>query len=139
MIWLRSCIFNALFMTITALSAIMAMVLLPFHPRAMRRFIQLWARLIIWLLRVICKIRVEVTGLKNIAPGAAIIASKHQSAFDTFVWLALLEGPSYVLKRELLNLPFWGRVARHAGAVAVDRDGGGAALRAMVRDAKRVL
>ena len=139
MIWLRSLIFNILFMTITALGAMIAMVLLPFHPRIMRRFIQLWARLIIWMMRLVCNIRVEVTGLENIAPGAAIIASKHQSAFDTFVWLALLDQPNYVLKRELLNLPFWGRVARHTGAVAVDRDGGGAALRAMVRDAKRVL
>jgi 1-acyl-sn-glycerol-3-phosphate acyltransferase len=139
MIWLRSLIFNMLFMTVTALGAIFAMVLLPFHPRIMRRFIQLWARLIIWLLHIICNIRVEVTGLEHITPGAAIIASKHQSAFDTFVWPALIEQPSYVLKRELLNLPFWGRVARHSGAVAVDRDGGGAALRSMVRDAKRVL
>jgi 1-acyl-sn-glycerol-3-phosphate acyltransferase len=139
MIWLRSFIFNALFMTITALAAIMAMVLLPFHSRVMRFFIRYWARLIIWVLRLVCGIRVEVTGLEHIAPGAAIIASKHQSAFDTFVWPALLDQPSYVMKRELLNLPFWGRAARHTGAVAVDRDGGGAALRAMVRDAKRVL
>ena len=139
MIWLRSFIFNALFMTITALAAIIAMVLLPFHARVMRCFIRHWARLIIWVMRLVCGIRVEVTGLEHIAPGAAIIASKHQSAFDTFVWPALLDQPSYVLKRELLNLPFWGRVARHSGAVAVDRDGGGAALRGMVRDARRVL
>ena len=139
MIWLRSLIFNALFMTITALAAIIAMVLLPFHSRVMRFFIRYWARLIIWVLRLVCGIRVEVTGLEHIAPGAAIIASKHQSAFDTFVWPALLAHPSYVLKRELLNLPFWGRAARHTGAVAVDRDGGGAALRALVRDGKRVL
>jgi 1-acyl-sn-glycerol-3-phosphate acyltransferase len=139
MIWLRSSIFNALFMTITALAAIIAMFLLPFHSRVMRFFIRYWARLIIWVLRLVCGIRVEVTGLEHIAPGAAIIASKHQSAFDTFVWPALLDHPSYVLKRELLNLPFWGRAARHTGAVAVDRDGGGAALRALVRDGKRVL
>jgi 1-acyl-sn-glycerol-3-phosphate acyltransferase len=139
MIWLRSFVFNALFMTITALAAIIAMVLLPFHSRVMRFFIRYWARLIIWVLRLVCGIRVEVTGLEHIAPGAAIIASKHQSAFDTFVWPALLDHPSYVLKRELLNLPFWGRAARHTGAVAVDRDGGGAALRALVRDGKRVL
>ena len=139
MIWLRSLVFNVLFMTITAFCAVIAMALLPFHPRYIRRFIRLWARVIIWLLRIICNIRVEVTGLEHIAPGAAIIASKHQSAFDTFVWPALLDQPSYVLKRELLDLPFWGRAARHSGAVAVDRDGGGAALRAMVRDARRVL
>jgi 1-acyl-sn-glycerol-3-phosphate acyltransferase len=139
MIWLRSFIFNALFMPITAFCAVIGMALLPFDARFTRRFIRLWARSIIWLLRVICGIRLRVTGLEHLAPGAAIIASKHQSAFDTFVWPALLEQTSYVLKRELLNLPFWGRVARHSGAVAVDRDGGGAALRGMVRDAKRVL
>lgn len=139
MIWLRSLLFNTLFMTITALCSLIAMALLPFHPRVIRRFIQVWARSIIWLLRLVCGIRVKVTGLELIKPGAAIIASKHQSAFDTFVWPALLDEPSYVLKRELLDLPFWGRAARHTGAVAVDRDGGGAALRGMVRDAKRVL
>lgn len=139
MIFLRSLVFNALFMTVTALSAMIAMALLPFHSRYIRRYIQGWAKIIIWLLRLVCGIRVEVTGLQHIAPGAAIIASKHQSAFDTFVWPALIAHPSYVLKRELLDLPFWGRAARHTGAVAVDRDGGGAALRAMVRDAKRVL
>ncbi|MFN8983749.1 MAG: lysophospholipid acyltransferase family protein [Alphaproteobacteria bacterium] len=139
MIWLRSAIFNLLFMTSTALGAIIAMALLPFHPRAIRRFIRLWARAMLGLLRLVCGIRVSVTGLQHIAPGAAIIASKHQSAFDTFAWLALLPEPSYVLKRELLDLPFWGRAARHSGAVAVDRDGGATALRAMLRDAKRVL
>ena len=139
MIFLRSLVFNALFMTVTALSAMIAMVLLPFHSRFIRRYIQGWAKIIIWLLRLVCGIRVEVTGLQHIAPGAAIIASKHQSAFDTFVWPALIAHPSYVLKRELLDLPLWGRAARHTGAVAVDRDGGGAALRAMVRDAKGVL
>ena len=139
MIWLRSLIFNVLFMTVTAFSSVIAMALLPFHPRFIRCFIRHWARVIIWLMRVICGIRLRVTGLEHVVPGAAIIASKHQSAFDTFVWPALLEQTSYVLKRELLDLPVWGRVARHSGAVAVDRDGGGAALRGMVRDAKRVL
>lgn len=139
MIWLRSAIFNLLFMTSTALGAIIAMALLPFHPRAIRRFIRLWARAMLGLLRLVCGIRVSVTGLQHIAPGAGIIASKHQSAFDTFAWLALLPEPSYVLKRELLDLPFWGRAARHSGAVAVDRGGGATALRAMLRDAKRVL
>ena len=139
MIWLRSCIFNVIFMSFTAFCSVIAMLLLPFPPRFMRVFIRLWARSIIWFMRIICGIRLHVTGLEHIAPGAAIIASKHQSAFDTFVWPALLPQPSYVLKRELLDLPFWGRVARHSGAVAVDRDGGGAALRGMVRDAKRVL
>jgi 1-acyl-sn-glycerol-3-phosphate acyltransferase len=139
MIWLRSLIFNVLFMTITAICAIFAMALLPFHPKLMRSYTKFWARGILWLMRVICNIRVEVTGLQYVAPGAALIASKHQSAFDTFVWLALLDGPSYVLKRELLDLPFWGRVARHSGAVAVDREGGAPALRGMVRDSKRVL
>jgi hypothetical protein len=51
MIWLRSLVFNFLFMTITAFCAVIAMALLPFHPRYIRRFIRLWARVIIWLLQ----------------------------------------------------------------------------------------
>ena len=54
MIWLRSLIFNILFMTITAFCAVIAMALLPFHPRHIRRFIRGWARFIIWLLRIVC-------------------------------------------------------------------------------------
>jgi 1-acyl-sn-glycerol-3-phosphate acyltransferase len=89
----------------------------------------------LFLLRVVCGIHVRVTGREHLPSGPAVIAAKHQSAFDTIVWLALLPDPVYVLKQELLRIPVWGTLARKYGAVAVDRAGGASALKRMVREA----
>ena len=82
-------------------------------------------------MRVICGIRLEVSGLEHIPQGAALIASRHQSAFDTFVWLTLLPRCCYVFKDELLRIPLFGPLIRVAGMIAVDRDAGGAAIRVL--------
>lgn len=132
---LRSALFNLLFLGGSATAAVAALPLLLAPPWVAIGYVRGWSRLVIAMLRVICRIRVEVTGLEHIPPGGAIIAAKHQSAFDTVVWLALLPAPVYVLKKELLAVPVWGWFARRCGHVGVDRAGGGAALRRMVREA----
>lgn len=132
---LRSALFNLLFLGGSATAAVLALPLLLAPPWVAIGYVRSWSRLVIVLLRVICRIRVEVTGLDHIPPGGAVIAAKHQSAFDTVVWLALLLAPVYVLKKELLAVPVWGWFARRCGHVGVDRTGGGAALRRMVREA----
>lgn len=136
---LRSALFNALFFSITAMTCVLGLALLPFPRRLMRRYVQGWARLILWLLRVVCGIGLRVTGRENLPAGPVVVAAKHQSAYDTVVWLALLPDPVYVLKQELLKIPAWGRLARHYGSVAVDRKGGATALKRMVREAGAVL
>jgi 1-acyl-sn-glycerol-3-phosphate acyltransferase len=81
-------------------------------------------------------------GLGNLPAGPAIIAAKHQSAFDTVVWLTLLppgRDPAYVLKQELADIPLWGRLAARGGHIAVDRAAGASALRGMVRAAQGAL
>ena len=71
--------------------------------------------------------------------GPALIAAKHQSAFDTIVWLALLPRPAYVLKRTLLWIPLYGWYARAAGMIAIDRAAGPAALRHLMRAGEAAL
>ncbi|MBO1075667.1 1-acyl-sn-glycerol-3-phosphate acyltransferase [Roseomonas marmotae] len=132
---LRSALFNLLFFGVTAGAVLLGLLLLPFPRRLTRRHAQGWAHLMLWLLRVVCGIRVRVTGREYLPTGPAVIAAKHQSAFDTIIWLALLPDPVYVLKKELLRIPVWGTVARKYGAVAVDRAGGARALKQMVREA----
>jgi 1-acyl-sn-glycerol-3-phosphate acyltransferase len=132
---LRSTVFNALFFVLTALCVSSGLLLLPFHRKILRRYVQGWAHLMLWLLRVVCGLRVQVTGREHLPDGPAVIAAKHQSAFDTIIWLALLRDPVYVLKRELLRIPVWGTIARKYGAIAVDRTGGASALKQMVRAA----
>ena len=68
-----------------------------------------------------------------------MIASRHQSAFDTFVWLTLVPRCSYVLKRELLRIPLLGPLIPLAGMIAVDRSGGAGALRGLMRDGDRAV
>ena len=136
---LRSALFNALFFSLTAGVCISGILLLPLPRRFLRRYVQGWAKLMLWLLRVVCGIGLRVTGRENLPEGPVVIAAKHQSAYDTIVWLALLPEPVYVLKQELLRIPAWGWLARHYGAVAVNRKGGASALKQMVRQAGAAL
>jgi 1-acyl-sn-glycerol-3-phosphate acyltransferase len=68
-----------------------------------------------------------------------VVAAKHQSAFDTVIWLGLLPDTAYVLKKELLAIPLYGWHLRKSGMIPVDRAGGGPALRGMLRQAQAAL
>lgn len=135
-ILIRSVLYNVVFFIGTFLTVFFGMVTLlgPWHWPV--RWVSRWARLMVWMLRVLCGIELKVIGRENLPAGPMIIAAKHQSTFDTFVWLLLLDAPAYILKKELFNLPFWGWIARGCGHIAVDRAGGTLALRGMVRAAK---
>ena len=133
---LRSALFNLVFLGGTVLTVLLAVPMLAAPAWLLRAYVRGWARSMITLLRWICGIRLEVTGLGNIPPGSTIIAAKHQSAFDTVVWLVLLPEVAYVLKKELIDLPVWGWLARRCGHIPVDRSAGASALRSMVRAAQ---
>jgi 1-acyl-sn-glycerol-3-phosphate acyltransferase len=140
MIFVRSALFNVYFFAMT--------FLLTAGPATVARFVaphrtldvaRLWARVMVWGARVICGIHLQVSGLEHVGSGAALIASRHQSAFDTFVWLTLLPRASYVLKSELLRIPLFGPLMGLTGMIAVDRDGGANALRGLVREGERAM
>jgi 1-acyl-sn-glycerol-3-phosphate acyltransferase len=100
----------------------------------------LWARLVVAGARIICGIRVEVSGREWLPTGGpALIASLHQSAFDTLVWLTLLPRCCYVLKQELLRIPLLGPLIRTTRMIAVDRAAGVASLRHLLREADRAV
>jgi 1-acyl-sn-glycerol-3-phosphate acyltransferase len=131
---IRSALFNLLFFAFTALTVLFGLPLLAVPPRFMHAYLRGWANGSLWLLRVICGIRLRVTGRENLpVNGPALIAAQHQSAFDTIVWHALLPRPAYVMKEELMRIPGWGAMARHVHSIPVDREGGGAALKRLVR------
>jgi 1-acyl-sn-glycerol-3-phosphate acyltransferase len=139
MIWVRSAAFNALFFLSTAAIGIGALPLLIGPRRYLRGAIRIWAEVVVWLLKTICDVRVEVRGLENLRPGPLVIASKHQSAFDTLIWFTLVPDVTYVLKQELTRIPVYGWHAMALGHISVDRAGGGPALRGMLRQAAESL
>ena len=132
MILLRSLIFNVVFFAyhLVLVAALTTLLVFP-RPRA-QAATRLWTNGATVLLRALLNLEFEVVG----APpkGACIIVSKHQSAWDTFFFYQLLDDPNYILKKELTRIPIWGWCALKCGAISVDRSGGGAALKQLVRD-----
>jgi 1-acyl-sn-glycerol-3-phosphate acyltransferase len=93
----------------------------------------------LFLARVLCGIKYEVRGRKNIQNTPVIYASKHQSAWDTIIFLTLLPNMAYVLKKELLKLPFWGWYLWRMKMIAIDRSAGASSIKQLIRDGKTAL
>ncbi|NQV83127.1 MAG: 1-acyl-sn-glycerol-3-phosphate acyltransferase [Rhodospirillales bacterium] len=129
---LRSLSFNLVFFAYHLLLMAILAVLLALPRRFSQVATKAWTRGAVIILKAMIGLDFEVMGT---APeGPCIIVSKHQSAWDTFVFYLLLSDPNYVLKKELTRLPIWGWCALKCGAISVDRSGGGAALKRLVRD-----
>jgi 1-acyl-sn-glycerol-3-phosphate acyltransferase len=136
---LRSLLFNAAFYLLLLGYLVVAIPTLLMRRRGIIRLAQQWARVNLALLRALCGITVEWRGLERIPAGAVLVAAKHQSVWETFALLTVLADPTYILKRELLWIPFYGWYARHAGMIPVDRGGGKPALVAMAARVRAAL
>ncbi len=135
--WLRSALFNAWFFGLTAViggCGVAVRAAAPRHTLALARF---WSAVMLFGARNICGMRPVVTGWEHLPDGPALIASEHQSAFDTLIWLRLVPRVSYIFKAELADVPLFGPLLVPAGQIAVDRGGGAAALRGMLAGAER--
>jgi 1-acyl-sn-glycerol-3-phosphate acyltransferase len=127
----RSVLFNVLFylnLLVLLCAALLAMAL---PRRAMIGVAKLWGHTSNWMLRVVCGTKVELRGLERIPQGPLIVASKHQSTWETFTLVTLLDDPTFIVKRELMWLPIFGWGMWWAGMVPVDRGAGSQALTAM--------
>src|SRR4051812_39506167 len=99
-----------------------------------------WRNSNIWLLKQIVGIDTAVSGEEHIPLGPCIIASKHQSDWDIFALLPATAGrPSFIAKRELIDIPFFGWAARSFDTISVDRRLGQNAIPKMMQDAKAAL
>lgn len=125
---LRSIVFNFLFYLVLVVYLIAALPTLVMPRRAIIAVARFWGRTNIWLLRVVCDLKVEFTGLEKIPQGPLIVASKHQSMWETFALLPLFPDPTFIMKRELMWIPFFGWYTWKGGMIAVDRGKGSQAL-----------
>lgn len=132
MLVVRSLVFNLLFYGWMALLCVGSLPLLLLPRRWMVGVVRLWARGVMMLLHRIVGLDYRVIGSARPAGGPLIIAAKHQSAWDTIVFLVLFDDPAYVIKRELALIPFYGWFARKTGMIAVDRAAGAKALKRLI-------
>lgn len=137
MLLLRSLAFNVAFYAWTAGFTLVTLPVYFFltQQKAMV-VVRLWTRGTAWLLRAIAGTSYQVRGLENLPPGGALIACKHQSAWETMALVPILSDPTYVMKEELARIPVFGAYTTKAGMIHVDRGGKTAALRALAERAR---
>jgi len=139
MIMARSLLYHALYGIWAFLMsfAFLPSLILPFW--ASDFIARFWTRSVYWLLRVICGLTYRIEGMDVIPEGPVIVASKHQSAWDTLLFPYKLKKSATILKRELFWLPFFGWYAKNYGAIGIDRRGGASTIRQMIKDAQKAI
>ena len=136
MIVLRSILYNVLFYVNLAVLLVVAFVAMLLPKKAVLRMAQLWGRISVWLLRVVCGTKVEFRGLEKLPKGPLIVAAKHQSTWETFALLRLFDDFTFIVKRELMWIPIFGWCMWRGRMIPVDRGAGTQALNDMLARAK---
>jgi 1-acyl-sn-glycerol-3-phosphate acyltransferase len=136
-IFLRSLAYNVLFYVLLVFWNVVAIPTFLMPRRAFMAVAKTWARSSVWLMRVMCNTRLEVRGLEKIPQGPLIVASKHQSMWETFALMPFFDAPLFIYKRELAWIPFFGWYLMKSRMIGVDRSGGLRSLMEMARRAPK--
>lgn len=107
-LYARACLFELSFVLSAIVYATLGSLafMLPFERRY--RFLTMWGRLNVWLCARICKLDYRVEGLSNIPDRPSIILANHQSTWETLALSGLFPPLAWVVKRELMWIPFFG-------------------------------
>jgi len=127
---LRSALFVGLFYALMAGMGLVGAPVVLWRDDWCRAWMKRHNRIAFWLLRRLCRIRVEIRG--PVPTGAVIVAAKHQSLLDVLMLYNALPEPRFVMKRALLWMPVFGLYARRTGAIPIDRSAGAEAVRRLV-------
>ena len=133
----RSALFLIWFFGLTAVMAIAGLLVFALGKGAVAAYGRAWAGVMLFGARLICGLGYTTQGLEDTPKGAALIAAKHQSAFETLILPYLFPGACFILKKELMAIPIFGWHLKATGQIAVDRAGGAKALKDMVTQAKQ--
>lgn len=136
---LRSLIFLLLQLLLTPIFSTLAILTFPFPPLTRYRLISSYARTMIWLLGIVCGIRHQVVGIENVPKEPCIVLCKHQSAWETLALQVILPPQVWVLKRELLWLPFFGWGLAMTSPIAINRSDGKGAMKQLLKQGKQRL
>jgi len=139
MIIARSLLFNVLFYLHLIVWMFISLPSLVLPGRYVWYFTRGWAKSSAWLLRVVAGTKVEVRGLENVPKTGCILASKHQSMWETVSLFEYFDRPAVILKRELMFIPMFGWYALKTRMIPINREKGSTALKGMLGRAKEEL
>jgi len=135
--FIRSVLFFIYFVVVSVAIHLAALPCLVLPRITVVRFSQAWSRAVLWGLRVFAGCGYEVRG--EIPKGPVLVAAKHMSIWDTIAIYMLIDDVCFVVKRELLKIPFYGWFIGRAGVIGIDRAAGSRALRQMATQAKPII
>ena len=133
---LRSTLYFLLQIIITPPYALVVLATYPLSPLNRYRVISGWSHIMLFLARFICGVRYCVLGTENIPRKPTIVLSKHQSAWETLAFQQIFPPQVWVLKKELLHIPFFGWGLAMTSPIAINRSQGKAALKQIIRQGR---
>jgi len=136
MLFTRSLIFAALHVLTAIVFSLLALLVWPLPFLWRYKVVSQWAVFNLWLLKVICGIRYEVEGVENIPDEPCVIMCKHQSSWETLALQSVFPPQVWVLKRELLWIPFFGWGLASLKPIAIDRGAGRKALNQVIEQGR---
>ncbi|KJV06629.1 lysophospholipid acyltransferase family protein [Methylocucumis oryzae] len=140
LVYLRSAVFLfcAIITTITVTPWVVILGFLPFATRY--QIANIWVKLVLWEVEMICGLRYEIEGLEHIKNiPTAIVLCKHQSAWETIALRKILPMQSNLLKKSLLKIPFWGWAMASLKPIAINRNNQRAALAQLLKQGQERL
>ena len=131
-LYIRSAIFLLLMVLSGVVIGFLTVFTFPFPVDQRFKFARLWAWLNLWLLRHVCRLTYTVEGRENIPERGVVVLCKHQSTWETMALQIILPPVRWVLKRELLRVPFFGWGLAMLNPIAIDRSAGHKAVAQLI-------
>ena len=123
MIFFRSLFFNIFLYLGIALASLVASLFLFFKDKYVLFLGRFLSHYVIWILKIFLNTKIEFKGLENLKKHEKFfVASAHQSMFETFALQIVINGPIFILKKELTKIPFFGWGLKKIGAIVIVRN-----------------
>lgn len=137
--FLRACLFNMSFYSVTIVTCVAGLPGLFLSRQGVYWIIHVYLTIVYGLEKYVLGLDYKIEGWEHVPKnGAFLIAAKHQSAYETLKLHRLFDDPAIILKKELLNIPLWGRFLSRIDPIAIDRRKGRQATQQVIEEAKRV-
>jgi len=134
MLLIRSALFNLCFLLLTPLFSLLLILFRPFGFSASWAWAKMWSNTTFLLLRLLCGIRIVIEGAENMPDHACVVMAKHQSAAETVAMPILVPPYTWILKRELFYVPFFGWALALMGTIGIRRGSPREAIKQVMRD-----
>ncbi len=136
---IRSSVFSIVFVSTIPIFALLTLLCFPFPFKIRYAIASRWAFLNLWWLKHSCGLSYRVSGAEHIPRNTAIIFCKHQSTWETLALQAIFPPQVWVMKRELLWVPFFGWALAMLGSIAIDRKAGRKAIDQLITQGRQRL